>query len=73
MTATLPATKSKTLATWIALALGSLGAHRFYLHGSRDRWAWLHPLPALLGLVGAVCGLVLGVLGSMIGHRKRPS
>ena len=46
--------RSKTLATWLALTGGSLGAHRFYLHGWRDRWAWLHPLPTLAGLAGAV-------------------
>ena len=46
--------KSKTMATWLALLLGSLGAHRFYLHGWRDWVAWLHPLPALLGLAGAI-------------------
>ena len=46
--------KSKTAATWLALALGSLGAHRFYLHGRRDLWAWLHPLPTLLGAAGAL-------------------
>ncbi|HUG24845.1 hypothetical protein [Piscinibacter sp.] len=44
--------KSKTLATWIALIGGSLGLHRFYLHGWRDVWGWLHPLPTLLGLYG---------------------
>ncbi len=44
--------KSKTLATWIALLGGSFGLHRFYLHGLRDAWGWLHPLPALLGLYG---------------------
>ncbi len=46
--------KSKTLATWLALSLGSLGAHRFYLYGRRDLLAWLHPLPTLLGLAGAL-------------------
>lgn len=46
--------KSKTLATWLALLGGSLGAHRFYLHGWRDALAWLHPLPALLGLAGVL-------------------
>jgi hypothetical protein len=69
--------RSKTLATWLALALGSLGAHRFYLHGLRDRWAWLHPLPTLLGAVGAmrmqnlgqddqVAWLLLPLLGLML-------
>ncbi len=46
--------KSKTLSTWLALAFGSLGAHRFYLYGRRDLLAWLHPVPTLVGLVGAV-------------------
>ena len=46
--------RSKTVATWLALLVGSLGAHRFYLYGWRDKLAWLHPLPALLGLAGAV-------------------
>ena len=45
-------TKSKTLATWIAVLGGGLGLHRFYLHGFRDVWGWLHPLPTLLGVYG---------------------
>ena len=48
------AARSKTLATWLALLGGSLGVHRFYLYGWRDTLAWLHPLPTLLGLAGAV-------------------
>ena len=44
--------KSKTLATWLACLAGSFGAHRFYLHGARDVWAWLHPWPTLAGLYG---------------------
>ena len=44
--------KSKTLAAWIALLAGSLGLHRFYLHGFGDRWGWLHPWPTLLGTWG---------------------
>lgn len=44
--------KSKTLATWVALIGGPLGLHRFYLHGAKDVWAWLFPLPTLLGLWG---------------------
>ena len=69
--------RSKTVATWLALTLGSLGAHRFYLYGWRDRWAWLHPLPTLLGLGGAirmnnlgqddrVAWLLIPVLGLML-------
>jgi hypothetical protein len=52
--------KSKTLATWIALVGGGLGLHRFYLHGFRDAWGWLHPLPTLLGLYGMQRVLDLG-------------
>ena len=44
--------KSKTLATWIAVIGGSLGLHRFYLHGLRDRWGWLFLWPTLVGLYG---------------------
>ena len=44
--------KSKTLATWIALAGGSLGLHRFYLFGWRDILGWLHPWPTLIGWYG---------------------
>ena len=52
--------KSKTMATWIALLGGSLGLHRFYLNGARDRLAWLHPVPTLAGLVGVQRMLELG-------------
>jgi len=45
--------RSKTVATWVALALGALGGLRFYLHGARDAAAWLHVPPTLLGLWGA--------------------
>ncbi len=44
--------RSKTIATWLALLLGSLGLHRFYLHGLSDKWGWLHPWPTLIGLYG---------------------
>ena len=44
--------RSKTLATWVAVLGGALGLHRMYLHGLRDRWAWLHALPTGLGLLG---------------------
>jgi hypothetical protein len=48
-----PATaRSRATATWLALVGGSLGLHRFYLYGMRDRWAWLHPLPTLVGAYG---------------------
>ncbi|HOM13962.1 MAG TPA: hypothetical protein PLB41_11655 [Rubrivivax sp.] len=46
------APRSKAAATWIAIALGAFGAHRFYLYGGRDRVGWCYPLPTLLGLAG---------------------
>jgi hypothetical protein len=52
--------RSKTLATWIAIAGGSLGLHRFYLHGLRDPWGWVFPWPTLLGLIGVQRALALG-------------
>jgi hypothetical protein len=69
--------RSKTLAAWLALAAGPFGAHRFYLHGWGDLWAWLHPWPTLLGAVGVlrmrslgqddhVAWLLIPVLGLMI-------
>jgi hypothetical protein len=47
-------TRSKTIATWLAFAGGALGLHRFYLHGLRDGWGWVHPWPTLLGIVGVL-------------------
>lgn len=44
--------RSKTLASWLALVGGSLGLHRFYLHGLGDRWGWLLWLPTLAGAYG---------------------
>jgi TM2 domain len=46
--------RSKSVAAWLALTLGTLGAHRFYLRGWRDALAWLHIPPSLLGLAGVV-------------------
>jgi hypothetical protein len=56
----LPAYRSKTLATWLAIALGAFGAHRFYLNGFSDRLGWLHPWPTLAGLVGVLRMRALG-------------
>ena len=36
-------TKSKAVATWLALLLGVFGLHRLYLYGLRDKLAWLLP------------------------------
>lgn len=46
--------RSKSVAAWLALLLGAVGAHRIYLHGARDWLAWLHPLPTAIGLLGVL-------------------
>lgn len=53
--------RSKTIATWIALAGGSVGLHRFYLHGFRDVWGWLFVPPSLIGFYGVQRMRHLGV------------
>lgn len=47
--------KNKTFTTLLALTLGGLGIHRFYLGGLQDRWGWLHlsSVPLSLGLMYA--------------------
>ncbi len=40
------------MAAWLALLLGTLGVHRFYMHGFRDAPGWLHAPATALGLVG---------------------
>lgn len=60
MTRPSPGYKSKALATWIALVGGTLGLHRFYLHGLRDVWGWLHPVPTVLGWIGVQRALQFG-------------
>lgn len=52
--------RSKTVAAWLALLLGSLGAHRWYLHGPGDRLAWLYPWPTVVGLAGVLRMRALG-------------
>lgn len=34
--------KNKTFAALLGLLFGSLGLHRFYLRGWKDKWGWLH-------------------------------
>jgi hypothetical protein len=40
--------KNKTFTALLALLLGGAGIHRFYLHGLRDVWGWLHFASLLL-------------------------
>ncbi|MDE2204252.1 MAG: NINE protein [Burkholderiaceae bacterium] len=44
--------KSKLLTVLLAFLLGSVGAHRFYLKGRRDFWAWTQVIAMVLGAVG---------------------
>ena len=52
--------RSKTLAAWLAFALGAFGVHRLYLHGLRDRLAWWHLLPTAVGVAGVLRMRALG-------------
>jgi hypothetical protein len=45
------AIKHKGVAAWLALGLGSLGAHRFYLRGFGDGWGLAHIPPTVLALM----------------------
>ncbi len=62
--------KNKTLTTFLALLLGSVGIHRFYLHGLSDRWGWLHavslPLSVLLLLSNPELPLLVNTLPLVI-------
>ena len=49
-----PPHKNKTLATLLALLLGGVGAHGFYLRGGKDRWSLLHLVSVLACLSIAV-------------------
>jgi hypothetical protein len=53
--------KNKTLATFLALVLGALGVHRFYLKGGVDRLGLLHLCSV------PVAGMVYG-----LGHAPNP-
>jgi len=44
--------KSKLLTVLLAFLFGSVGAHRFYLKGGRDFWAWSQVFAMGLGAIG---------------------
>lgn len=46
--------KSKTSATLLAVLLGGSGAHRFYLYGARDFWAWIYLASFTFFVIAAV-------------------
>jgi hypothetical protein len=52
--------KNKTLTVYLALLLGSLGAHRLYLKGWRDVGFWLHAVATAIGFVGFRRAFALG-------------
>jgi hypothetical protein len=56
-----PTFNNKTLATFLALVLGGLGVHRFYLKGSVDRLGLLH-----------VCSIPVAGLVYGLGHAPNP-
>ncbi len=59
--------RSKTRAAALALFLGVLGAHRFYLRGPRDVLGWLH-----LPLFAAACWGLAGVVREGPGSAMAP-
>jgi TM2 domain-containing membrane protein YozV len=44
--------RSKTLTAALAFFFGSIGAHRFYLYGFRDKFGWAHIAGILAGAAG---------------------
>jgi uncharacterized membrane protein len=65
--------KNKTLATFLAFALGAIGVHRFYLHGAHDRLGLLHlcciPIAGMIygaGQAPNIFWVLLPVLASAI-------
>ncbi|MDR5834534.1 NINE protein [Caballeronia sp. LZ034LL] len=50
-----PYFRSKTLTAALAFLFGSIGLHRFYLYGLRDKWGWAH-----------IDGIDLGALGYLL-------
>lgn len=40
--------KNKTLTTLLAIIFGGVGAHRFYLYGTKDFWAWNYVMAFIL-------------------------
>ncbi|WP_206953013.1 NINE protein [Trinickia acidisoli] len=67
--------RSKTLTALLAFLFGSVGAHRFYLYGSRDLFGWAHVIGTALGIPGVLLlvasertstlGWLLAILGAI--------
>ncbi len=46
--------KSKLITVALAFLFGTVGLHRFYLGGLRDKFAWAHLLAAIAGAIGVM-------------------
>lgn len=67
--------KSKTLTAGLAMLFGTLGLHRFYLYGMRDRFGWAHIVGSACGVAGwgllvtselhSLAGWILTILGAI--------
>ncbi|MGF6636307.1 TM2 domain-containing membrane protein YozV [Paraburkholderia sp. MM6662-R1] len=68
---TSPRFRSKTLTAALAFLFGSLGAHRFYLYGTRDIYGWAHLLGTLIGIPGVML-LVATERASILGWMLAP-
>jgi len=72
---TSPRFRSKTITAALAFLFGSLGAHRFYLYGTRDIYGWAHLIGTLIGIPGvmlliateraSILGWVLATIGAI--------
>ncbi|WP_159838089.1 hypothetical protein [Burkholderia sp. 8Y] len=70
-----PYFRSKTLTAALAFLFGSIGLHRFYLYGMRDKYGWAHTVGIVMGAVGylllaatdrtSVLGWMLAVPGAI--------
>jgi TM2 domain-containing membrane protein YozV len=49
-----PRFRSKTITALLAFLFGTVGAHRFYLRGSRDVFGWAHVIATALGIPGVM-------------------
>ena len=69
--------KIKTLTTFLAVFFGGIGAHRFYLHGFRDRFGWLHVITLPISLLAMAvwpdapklftgCLFIISILAGML-------
>jgi len=61
-----PYFRSKTLTAALAFLFGSIGLHRFYLYGLRDKYGWAHIVGIVMGAFGYLL-LAATERGSLLG------